>query len=207
MLYTRTGDDGKTRLFGTKRRVSKLSCDIEALGALDELNSSLGICRAEAEALWKTKERFCLKEDEAKRGREKAKPCAGFSTGRQNYSLASVLLELQHHLFIVQAEVAGADKTLKKEHVLFLEEITDGIEKIIPPIRSFTLPGATVLSAHLDVARTLARRAERRVRGLSKKRMPSQETLQYLNRLSSVLFALARFAAWKSGKKESAPHY
>ncbi|MBI3020259.1 MAG: cob(I)yrinic acid a,c-diamide adenosyltransferase [Parcubacteria group bacterium] len=192
MLYTRTGDDGKTRLFGTKRRVSKLSCDIEALGALDELNSSIGICYA------------LVKNDRRKyeiiRKYEKRK-------GKSNKNLTNVLLELLHHLFVVQAEVAGADKTLTKKQVAFLEEVTDTIEKIIPPIRSFTLPGATILSAHLDRARTLARRAERRVRGLSKKRIPSSDTLHYLNRLSSILFALARFAAWKAGKKEEKPHY
>ena len=187
MLYTRTGDDGKTRLFGTKRRVSKLSCDIEALGALDELTSSIGICYA------------LLNESPASKKLGLAK------IGNRVFS--AIIFELLHHLFVIQAETAGANKTLTKEHIVFLEEITDGIEKLIPPIRSFTLPGATLLSAHLDSARTLARRAERRDRGLSKKQMPSQKTLQYLNRLSSVLFALARFAAWKAGKKEEKPHY
>ena len=187
MLYTRTGDDGKTRLFGTKRRISKLSCDIEALGALDELNSSIGICYA------------LLNELPSSKKLRKAKI--------RTYFLHVILLELLHHLFVIQAEIAGADKTLAKSHIAFLEEVTDTIEKIIPPIRSFTLPGATILSAHLDRARTLARRAERRVRGLSRKRMPSADTLHYLNRLSSVLFALARFAAFKAGKKEEKPHY
>lgn len=191
MLYTRTGDDGKTRLFGTKRRVSKLSCDIEALGALDELGASVGVCYAFAKNDRRNYEIIRKYENKKKEGA----------------SLPDVILEILHHLFVVQAEIAGADKTLKKEHVAFLEEVTDAVEKIIPPIRSFTLPGATVLSAHLDRARTLARRAERRVRGLSKKRMPSADTLHYLNRLSSVLFALARFAAFKAGVKEEKPHY
>ena len=187
MLYTRKGDDGKTRLFGTKRRVSKLSCDIEALGALDELNAALGICFA------------LISEYPA------AKKLRGARIG--TFTFAGVVAELLQHLFIIQAEVAGADKTMTKTQVDFLEKVTDGVEKIIPPIRSFTLPGATILSAHCDRARTLVRRAERRVRGLSKNRMPSQETLQYLNRLSSALFALARLAAFKAGKKEAKPHY
>ncbi|MBI1998967.1 MAG: cob(I)yrinic acid a,c-diamide adenosyltransferase [Parcubacteria group bacterium] len=187
MLYTRKGDDGKTRLFNTKRRVSKLSCDIEALGALDELNSSIGICYALVNELPSSKK---LRGARVK-----------------NLAFPKILAGLLQHLFVIQAEVAGADKTLTKKHVAFLEEVTDTVEKIIPPIRSFTLPGATILSAHLDRARTLARRAERRVRGLSQKRMPSADTLHYLNRLSSVLFALARFAAWKVGKKEEKPHY
>ncbi len=197
MLYTRKGDDGKTRLFGTKRRVSKLSCDIEALGALDELGAALGICYA------LTKEYAPVKKlRESRIGK---------------YTLPQVLSELLQHLFVIQAEIAGADKTIIKTQVDFLEEITDTVEKIIPPIRSFTLPGATILSAHLDRARTLARRAERRVlalrsfsgvgRGLPQKRMPSADTLHYLNRLSSVLFALARFAAFKAGEKEEKPHY
>lgn len=197
MLYTRTGDDGRTRLYDTKRRVSKLSCDIEALGALDELGAAVGVCYA------------LVKEFPSSKKLRAAK--IGMSR------LSAILSELLQHLFIIQAEVAGADKALKKEHVIFLEEITDAVEEIIPPIRSFTLPGATILSAHLDRARTLARRAERRVRALSssgggsasgrKKRMPSEYTLHYLNRLSSALFALARFAAWKSGVKEEKPHY
>lgn len=170
-----------------RRRVSKLSCDIEALGALDELGAAVGVCYALLNELPSSK-----KLRAAKIGTR---------------VLPAILLELLQHLFIIQAEIAGADKTLKKEHVAFLEEMTDTIEKTIPPIRSFTLPGATILSAHLDRTRTLARRAERRVRGLSKKRTPSEDTLHYLNRLSSVLFALARFAAWKAGVKEEKPHY
>src|SRR3989344_476432 len=187
MLYTRKGDDGKTRLFGTKRRVFKLSRDIEALGALDELNASLGIAYALVH--------------ESGAGRK----LRGTKIGGQ--TLGNILFELLNNLFIIQAEVAGADKTIQKKQVDFLEEITDSVEKIIPPIRSFTLPGATIISAHLDRSRTLARRAERRVRGLSKNRMPSENTLHYLNRLSSVLFALARFVAFKAGKKEEKPRY
>src|SRR3989344_5734454 len=147
MLYTRSGDDGKTRLFGTKRRVSKLSCDIEALGALDELNAALGICAA------------LVNEYPA------AKKLRGARIGTLTFT--AVVAELLQHLFIIQAEDAGADKTMTKKQVDFLEKVADGVEKIPPPIRSSTLPGATVLSAHLDRARTLARRAERRVRAIS----------------------------------------
>ena len=154
----------------------------EALGALDELNSVVGIAYAIAK---NTKKKFALSK----------------------LSMKEVLLETLHHIFVVQAEVAGADKTLFKKDVVFLENITDIAEKIMPPIKSFTIPGATVLSAHLDHARTLARRAERRVCALPKNKKPSKETLQYMNRLSSVFFALARFSAFKEGVKEEKPHY
>src|SRR5690606_32000105 len=97
-------------------------------------------------------------------------------------------------LFIVQAEIAGAPKRVGKAKVTQSELIINTIENLMPPITTFTVAGGTELSAVLDVARTIARRTERRVVGVYelgiRKEVPN--TKAYLNRLSSLLFALAR---------------
>jgi|ERR1035437_5599393 cob(I)alamin adenosyltransferase len=115
---------------------------------------------------------------------------------------------IQNDLFTIQAEVAGADKKIEDEEVKYLEEVINNIEKELPPIFFFLISGANEMSAHFDFARTLSRRAERRVVAVSdeKKTKIDSETLIYLNRLSSLLYALARFYAVKSGPEES-PKY
>lgn len=124
-------------------------------------------------------------------------------------SPAEILLAAQEKLFIIQAQVAGSDKLLTPEHIAALEKIVDGIEQELPPIRTFFISGGTALAATLDYARTLARRAERRVVAVSEegKRAIAPTTLAYLNRLSSLLYALARLANHKSGIKEQPPSY
>lgn len=117
--------------------------------------------------------------------------------------------QIQENLFIIQAEVARADKRITKDKILEIENIIQVIEKELPPIKTFFISGASELSALFDFARTIARRAERRVvtvndEGLIK---ISPNTLSYLNRLSSLLYALARHEAYKSGINESAPSY
>lgn len=120
-----------------------------------------------------------------------------------------IINKIQENLFIIQAEIAGADKRLKKSEINKIEKIIDNIEKELPPIKSFFIAGATELSATLDFARTLARRAERRVVAVSEEGLVKVSTyaLAYLNRLSSFLYALARQEAYKSGIKEPAPSY
>lgn len=124
-------------------------------------------------------------------------------------SLVKIIDEVQHNLFIVQAEVAGSDKHIAEEKVRELETIIDGIEKEIPPIKSFFVSGGTPLAAYLDFSRTLARRAERRVVEVhdEKLREVHKDTLAYLNRLSSLLYALARLTNHKAGIAEQTPHY
>lgn len=188
MLYTRKGDSGTTKTLNTSDRVSKSSPLPEALGTLDELNSFLGLCRA-----CTVRERgmvLILADKEA--------------------TLPALLHEIQENLFIVQAELAGApDKTLTQEKVARLEAITDAIETLIPPITGFSIAGGTELSALLDVSRTLARRAERRLVGVHESGICelSLETLAWMNRLSSALFALARFVNHASGIPEERPKY
>jgi cob(I)alamin adenosyltransferase len=187
MLYTRKGDAGTTGVFGRKERFSKSSPIPEALGTLDELNSYLGLCRADM------------------RGRSAfTVPVRG-----KNKNVEAIIYDIQQTLFIVQAEVAGAKKKVSKAKVTMLEAVTDSIEKTIPPITSFSLAGGTYLSALFDVARTIARRAERRVVLVHEDGLQgvSVHTLAYLNRLSSVLFALARYANHVDGVREEAPTY
>ena len=120
-----------------------------------------------------------------------------------------MLRETQENLFSIQAEVAGADKRVGKDSVQKVEELVNAIEKEIPPLKGFSIAGGTELSALLDVARTVARRAERRlVAAAEAKACPlSEETMAYLNRLSSLLFALARLANHLAGVAEEVPRY
>ncbi len=115
----------------------------------------------------------------------------------------------QENLFIIQAETAGADKRLKEGTVEGIGKIVNDIEKEIPPIKGFSIAGGTELSAMLDVARTLARRAERRLIAVKEMHLCelSSETIAYMNRLSSLLFALARLANHLAGVKEENPKY
>ena len=123
--------------------------------------------------------------------------------------IKAVLQETQETLFIVQAEIAGADKHIGKERTESVEAVINAIEKEIPPLKGFSIAGGTELSALLDVARTLARRAERRIIAVSdaQVREITQETKTYMNRLSSLLFALARLANHLSGVPEENPRY
>ena len=190
MLYTRKGDNGTTKTFGCDQRISKSSAIAEALGSLDEINSFLGICKIRA------------KDSE-------------FTVGDLKIDL--IVHDIQQTLFIIQAELAGADKKVTEEKVTRLETIVDSIEKILPPIKTFFISGGSELAALFDIARTIARRAERRVVAVSEDSVTnsgqagvkkvSPETLKYLNRLSSVLYALARLSNHLAGVSEQAPVY
>jgi len=188
MLYTRKGDSGTTKTFGADKRISKNSSIAEALGSLDEINSFLGLCKI------KSAEKNFVVDLPAQAGEKK---------------FADIVHDIQQTLFIVQAELAGADKKISEEKVVGLESLIDTIEKILPPIKTFFISGATELGALFDTARTIARRAERRVVQVSEESVDSvgPETLKYLNRLSSILYALARLANHLSGIVEEPPMY
>ncbi len=123
--------------------------------------------------------------------------------------IANILRDTQEKLFIVQAELAGSDKQLPEGTVQGVEDIVNGIEEEIPPLKGFSVAGGTELSSLLDVARTTARRAERRATTVADEgiRDISPETKAYLNRLSSLLFALARLANHEAGVEEENPRY
>lgn len=182
MLYTRKGDKGKTGTFGSKKRISKSSALSESLGTMDEMNSFLGLCKMSAKE-------------------------SGFRLGRT--PLNEIVYTVQKNLFIIQAELAGADKTIEEKKIKTLESIIDAIEKELPPIKTFFVSGGTELAARFDFARTLARRAERRVIAVheSANQQIGEYTLAYLNRLSSLLYALSRLSNHKSGITEESPDY
>ncbi len=184
MLYTRKGDQGTTKTFGCDQRVSKSSSIAEALGSLDEINSFLGLIKIKAKGV-----SFILPDKEI--------------------IISETINQIQQDLFIIQAELAGAPKTITPNKVLWLEEIIDGIEKTLPPIKTFFVSGGVELAALSDVARTIARRAERRVVGVvdEGKITISKETQAYLNRLSSILYAFARNFNHTAGIEEEAPKY
>ncbi len=119
------------------------------------------------------------------------------------------LRDVQETLFIIQAQVAGADKKIATDAVAQVEELVNSIEKEIPPIKGFSIAGGTELSALLDVARTIARRTERRLIAAVEAEAcsPAKETMAYMNRLSSLLFAFARLANHLKGVTEENPRY
>jgi cob(I)alamin adenosyltransferase len=182
MLYTRKGDNGSTKTFDCDQRMSKNSAVAEALGTLDELNSFLGLVKVKA---------------------------ASTELSANGKKLESIIDWTQNCLFIVQAEVAGADKTIGDNKVKEIESIVDVVEKEMPPIKTFFVSGGTEMAALLDIARTLTRTAERRVVAVAEggdvKIGP--ETLAFMNRLSSLFYAMARLVNYRSGVKEQAPKY
>lgn len=183
MLYTGKGDGGTTKTFGQcDQRISKSSAVAEALGALDEVNSFLGLVKVRA---------------------------AETDIRAHDRHIAELVDAVQHNLFTVQAEVAGADKRVGEATVRACEALVNAIEQELPPITTFFVSGGTELSALLDVARTLARRAERRVVAVAEegRQAVDPHTLAYLNRLSSLLYALARQVNHKSGITEQPPEY
>lgn len=184
MLYTRKGDNGTTKTFGCDQRVSKSSSIAEALGALDEINSFLGLIKIKAVDIT-------------------------FNLPNKKLAVAETVNQIQQDLFIIQAELAGAKKTISQNKVVELEEIIDGIEKTLPPIKTFFVSGGVELAVLSDIARTIARRAERRVVGVvdEGKIMIGKETLAYLNRLSSVLYAFARNFNHLANYQEEPPRY
>ena len=127
----------------------------------------------------------------------------------QNQESKALIHKIQEDLFTVQAQTAGADKKIHDEQIEMLEKTIEKIEKEIPPIKSFIISGSNEISALFDYARTLARTAERRIVAVSEEGLAKIDTnsLRYLNRLSSFLFALARHNAYKSGINEQSPRY
>ncbi len=182
MLYTKKGDGGTTTTFGCDQRMSKSSAIAEALGTLDECNSFLGVIRAESAH-------------------------TDFKVGSRK--VTDILFSIQNTIFTVQAEIAGAGKMVASKKVNELESLVADIENELPEIKNFFIPGTTKFSAKLDFARTLVRRAERRVAGVHDEGVQEvgKYTLAYMNRLSSLLYALTRLANQQDGIREDSPSY
>ena len=188
MLYTGKGDGGTTKLYDSTQgvRVSKSDFIFEVLGTLDELNSSIGYAKVLSV---KSKDMLTVEG--------------------KKVSYGEILETLQQNLFCIQAEVGGSDMHATEEHVQYLELVVACVEKELPPITSFIVPGGGECGAYLDVCRTIARRTERHVVVLreKKERVVNDNSIKYLNRLSSVLYALARFANFQEGYTEDKPSY
>ncbi|MEK9154960.1 MAG: cob(I)yrinic acid a,c-diamide adenosyltransferase [Patescibacteria group bacterium] len=183
-LYTRKGDKGDTSAFGCCDRFSKNSPLAEALGSLDEINSLLGICKSKSAGL-------------------------KIEIRQENRELEDIIEKIQEDLFIIQAQIAGSDKKIASDKIGDIENIIDEIESQLPKVKSFFISGGTELSAFFDYARAVSRRAERKTIAFaeSEKNEVQPETLAYLNRLSSLLYALARIVNVKLEVSEKPPSY
>ena len=188
MLYTGKGDNGTTKLFDCPQgvRLSKSDFIFEALGNLDELNCNIGYAKALS---------------------IKSKDTLYINGNKIPY--AEILEKIQQILFCIQAELGGSDMRAKNENVKYLENVIYEVETVLPPIKSFIVPGGGETGAYLDVCRTNARKTERCLILIleKKKRNISSESLVFLNRLSSALYALARFANYQEGYVEQKPNY
>lgn len=178
LFYTGKGDKGRSYI--GKKSVDKTCVEIEALGNLDELNSLLGLIKSE----------------------------------KVSKEVKKHLHNIQEKLFIIQAQLATLlmkmkykAPVLKKEAIKNIEKIIQKIEREVKPAKKFIIPGGHSTSAWLDYARSVARKTERSVLQTLKKKKVPPETLAYLNRLSSLLFALARYEMKKRNKQEKHPQY
>jgi cob(I)alamin adenosyltransferase len=177
-IYTKTGDEGDTGLFGGGR-VPKDHPRVEAYGEVDELNSAIGVARAAA-------------------------PVALFD---------ELLESIQRDLFAIGGQLASPDpekvrKALEKaglaeERVAVMERAIDEADRELPPLTAFVLPAGSAKAAALHLARTVCRRAERSVVGLSRDTAVPPLFVVYLNRLSDLLFTLARLANHREGVQET----
>lgn len=173
-IYTKKGDTGETSLFGGGP-FPKDNVRIDAYGCVDELNSVLGCVSVE------------LQEEEVQK----------------------ILLNVQKELFIIGSELASLNPSsqmqsgfIQNKHTQVLENQIDVWEKNLAPLKNFILPGGSRASALLHLARTVCRRAERRVVTLSHQDEIRAEVLVYLNRLSDWLFVFARYLNNQEGQSD-----
>ncbi len=180
-IYTKTGDKGETSLGGGKR-LKKNSVRINAYGEIDELNAVIGIVRS-----LKIKNTSSLKY------------------------ITKIVAHIQKDLFILGADLASPKikkvggkivPRITKTDVEKLENWIDEMDTRLPELKNFIAPGGNLLAGHLHVARTICRRAERSLISLHIKEPVPSEILEYTNRLSDLLFTLARYANFSEGTKE-----
>lgn len=177
-IYTRTGDGGMTALYDGQR-IPKFQTRMEVVGTLDELNANLGLALA----------------------------------GIADQDLRTPLLVVQNILFNVGAEVAEGGTKAKRmiddsvrvteDKDTELETWIDSFDSELPAMTGFILPGGTAAGAHLHVARTVCRRAERHLARLAQEETVNPKSLVYINRLSDLLFVLARTVNQRAGSAET----
>jgi len=179
-IYTKTGDKGATSLL-TGERVSKDCINLQVVGALDELNAVLGMIVCE----------LAVKADDFGR-------------------LLARIRTIQKDLFKAGSEIASSQlaseltdlKLIDKNKIESLEKEIDDMWADLPALKNFILPGGSAVSARLQLARAVCRRAERDLVGLSKQTKVREELFMYLNRLSDYLFTAGRWVNYKSGREE-----
>ncbi|AMV30772.1 Cob(I)yrinic acid a,c-diamide adenosyltransferase [Pirellula sp. SH-Sr6A] len=175
-IYTKTGDAGTTGLFGGPR-VAKNDARICAYGSIDELNAVLGLARASD-----------LPGD-----------------------MDRMIVHIQHQLFSIGAELATPNpeehglKWPAEDYVTQMEQWIDDLESQLQPLRNFILPGGTIQAAHLHVARTVCRRTEREIVSFSNSGRVSDAShiIVFLNRLSDLLFVMARYSNHVAGIQDT----
>lgn len=175
-LYTKTGDDGTTGLVGGSR-VKKYDLRLEAYGTVDELNAAIGVIRSNT-----------LPDD-----------------------ILDALVKVQNKLFNIGSRLASdengdkftVDLSITEAHIEELERLIDQFEEGLPEIRHFVLPGGEMISAQCHVARTICRRAERRILEFAATVSIQSEIPIYINRLSDFLFVLARKIAFNKSANET----
>lgn len=173
-IYTKHGDEGNTSLFGGKK-LSKSDIRIEAYGTVDELNSYLGLVIAHC----------------------------------KNEEIANDLLHIQRILFRVGTILATNPEKpqlipeFNSDEITFLEKSIDEMELILPELKNFILPSGSLLVANTHVARTVCRRAERRITQLESTEIQHKKVLIFINRLSDYLFVLARKFAFDEKIEEN----
>jgi len=174
-IYTKAGDDGSTGLIGGDR-VRKSDARIDCVGQIDEVNAALGWCAT-------------------------ASAASGFADlTAQVSAIQNDLFLIGSHLALAEGATAGASlPPLDESIVSRLEMEIDAADRELPPLRNFILPGGTELAARLHLARTICRRAERRVASFALDRPVPAVILTYLNRLSDWLFVQARHANHRAG--------
>lgn len=177
-IYTRSGDKGETGLFGGQR-VSKADLRVEAYGCVDELNATIGFAVSSI----------------------------------NDPEISDRLMQVQGRLFNIGADLATpqagpsqhTESRVRRVQDAWIGELEDAIDQAegeLVPLNSFILPGGTPGTAALHMARTVCRRAERRVTALSQREEINPNVLIYLNRLSDLLFVLARLANQRAGGRE-----
>ena len=181
-VYTKKGDSGKTDLIG-KKRVLKSNVRVECYGEVDELNSSLGICRA------------LIKENQSLLDNKK--------------DIFSKIIKIQNKLFNLGTMLAVSDNKIidkfpkiEKSDIIFLEEQIDLFNKDLKPLNSFVLPSGNLAGSYLHFSRAICRRVERKCVSLSELEQIDNHIIVYLNRLSDLLFVWARWINVQSKLKE-----
>jgi len=162
-IYTKTGDNGQTSLYDGKR-VKKDDIRVESYGTIDELNSMLGLARNFIE----------------------------------DNEIVEIIYDIQRELFNVAGELATENSEkfkgkVTEEQINYLEEIIDTYLEKIPQMDKFIIPGTNKASASLHVARTICRRAERRILTLKNEEQVRDILIKYVNRLSDTIYALSRY--------------